>query len=165
MRQWISVADFCEKYKVGDATVYKFIKKMPKDSVIIKYSQTRLDENFFIRRREFYKRVKLETQEMYYFFSEYFNDNQIASAISAITDKKYSTHSIYFFINAGLFRHDADYIFLYEVSGQMWSVWRALRWLTMRTFNASRRYNTGVRKYGLIKAIEQINDKRMELAA
>ena len=161
-KSFINVPDFCDKYGISDPTARSHIRKMPSDAIVtIGSRETYIDEKHFTRRREFKKRVQHESQEIYYFLSAHFSDFHIAATISKKLDNKYSPHSIHFFLGSGLFRLDNDQIVNYEVPEQAWNIWRVLRWIAMRVFNASRRYNSGVRRYGLIKAIEKINDQRM----
>ena len=165
-RKFIKLQTFCEKYDAVETTVRAHIKKMPKDAVItIGNRETYIDESYFVRRREFKLRVQHESQELYYFFSEHFADLDIARVISKKLDSKYDPLTINMFFKHGLFKLQEDLIVTYKIGGVLWNVWRALRWLVMRTFNAARRYYSGLMRYGLTKSVSRINDKRMEAAA
>lgn len=167
-RSFLSISDFAEKYGVYENTVYKIAKSDMGERDVVNYgiNQTRINEYFFIRRKNFSRRVQAETQEMYYFFSECFSDSDIARRIYELDNWHCKASAIKMFFSRGeLFLPQNDKITDYKISSTMWKTWRTLRWLSKRVFAQQKIYKDSVAKYGLAKSVSRINDRRMETAA
>ena len=125
--------DFCEKYGVDNNTFYVSIFKKASKPMSTKHS---IDENFFIRRKEFSKRVWLQCHENYYFLSRHLKDYELSKILSIFTSNIQSWST---FISTNMFTTiDERGIFDYKVKPKMWQFFRLTTAIIRKIFKIAR---------------------------
>jgi len=150
------ISDFCEKYEVGQSCVFnlKSKKKVP-DNIFYKKNNEkvmRVNAEYFIKRREFKKFVKLFNQDTYYYLEEFFTDTEIAMSVS----KKYNLNMTSFrmYLSNGLFTINEKSILSYVVNNYEWNFFRYGRQIRQTLKRRNKKFD-----------IQKILDRRAGLAS
>lgn len=94
----ITIAEFCEKYELEVSSVYSSVSNGTIPSIAISREAGRrayINENFFLRRKDFDLKVHLYNQDMYYYLSEFFSDSDIARAVVARYGGSFNSFVVY----------------------------------------------------------------------
>jgi len=149
----MTIHDFCEVYNTSSAAVFGLkARGVLPDEIFYKKSNdvlTRINVEYIIRRKEFKRFVRLFNQDTYYFLEEYFNDLQIAQAVSK--ECNVNKKSFYVYLKHGLFCLDETNITSFKVTETDWIFFKYGR----RVRKAMKRRYKGF-------DIEEILDKRMK---
>lgn len=136
MSKLISVEDFGEKYEQDPNYIYvmRYNGVIP-DEVLVKKSSRRslVDESYFVRRKEFKKRIWNESHDNFYFLTKHLASFQLALLLHKV-DPLVSRDTWNSFISVTLFSFGNDSIFSYKPSMLQWKFWRYSRWLIRAAF-------------------------------
>ena len=122
--------DFCSKYHVRYNTVYM----MYKNNVIPKHVISNgINEDYFIRRKEFKQKITNEAHQLYYYLHKYFSDVTLTIILSRITG--HSQYAWNTFLTYDLFSRDSDDITKFKIKGKLWLFYRVSRNITRYCFN------------------------------
>jgi len=125
---FITVKEFCLRHGVSTMNVYQ--REFADGVLSREVFPAVIDENYFIRRDAFARRVREEAQENFFELSEFFDGNAsaVARLIAALGGKVSSTVYSDFFCNR-LFRNKWFSVLSNTISSTMWEFWRISRWL------------------------------------
>jgi len=99
----------------------------------LKRGQRLINEEFFIRRREFKKKVWLESHDMYYFLTKHNTRLDLARLLHKV-DVSITVETWNSFLAVTLFLLQRDDVMSYNVNGLMWKFYRYARWLIRALF-------------------------------
>ena len=143
-RSFMTISQFEEKYEVCKNTVQSFLGQNTNTGYYIqrKGSYNLIDENYFLRRKEFKKRIWLENHKDYYILTEKHNQFTLAGVLSDVLGS--SKRSWNSWMNDGLFSLSAvdGSIVDTKVSTRHWKFYRfcrALKNITLRVENERNR--------------------------
>ncbi len=149
------VSDFCEKYDLNVSNLYvaKSEGKIP-DTVFyrpLNAKRNHIDERYFVRRKEFRKRVKLFNEDVYYYLTEHFS----VLEITEIIQKLYGVHhnATRVFLYHRLFMTDSGSMLATTLTKPEWALFKYGRLLEQELSV----------KYGYKVKISEILDKRAGL--
>lgn len=122
----MKVADFEKKHGLcrNNISVSIHQKNIPDIRVKVEGEGFYIDETFFIRRKEFARKVQLFNHDMYYLLSNYKADLVIAKGCARHSGNYDNFNSLNTFINKGLFKLPIKSIVNYKITGQMWLYFR-----------------------------------------
>jgi len=122
----LKIADFEDMYGIDVNSLRVQIRngKLPK-SLFIKRGY--VDDDWFLRRIEFRKRVINYIHDCYYFLNAFFNDDKIAKIIYKGTNKKFTLGTIKNFIYVDMFMIKSDRITNYKLTIREWEVFKFCR--------------------------------------
>jgi hypothetical protein len=125
---------FCEKYNIEPSGFYmsRLNSQFPKDVCyyIDRDDILYVDEQYFIRRKEFKKKVINFNQDFYYLLEEHMSDAAIAELITI--DQDITKTSAQVFLNTRLWRLDTETILSTKVSKINWAMYRIGHWFLNR---------------------------------
>ena len=112
-RKWVTVKAFCQNHNLSKESVEtnKSTGRFPKE--IFKKEKgalTLIDENWYIRRKEFALKAKMATHDLYYLLEEHFNSSDIAKEICRQIGKDIDYRSLVVYFKQGMFYGDTDTI-------------------------------------------------------
>ena len=122
----VPILEFCQKYGIDENNVRRFAKG------------GFVNEKYFVRRREFFYRVRNETHEIYYFLEKHLSIWQICTLL-AIVDGDNSASSIQSwnnFIHKVLFTNYSNKPITVDImSLNLYTCWRYFRWIKKALFS------------------------------
>ena len=122
----VPIADFCEKYGLTYINVSRYAKK------------GLINEKYFVRRREFFYKVRNETHDIYFFLEKHLSIWDICRLL-AIVDGDTSASGVANwnnFIHRVLFANYSDSPITADVmSSNLYSCWRYFRWIKKALFS------------------------------
>jgi len=134
--KFILLEEFIEKHDVNLNVLYvNKGKNFYPDAVFLKQAKRKMliDENFFIKRCVFKKKVWNESHDFYFFLTRHISNLQLARLLYKI-DKKHSVHSWNNFLAVTLFGLRREDILSYKVEGLTMKFYRYSRWLIRALF-------------------------------
>lgn len=136
MTSMLRVDDFAYRYEVSVSNVY--VKKS--EGLIAPYAFSKnsggsvyVNEDFFLRRKEFKKKVWLQSHDMYYFLTKHLSDTAVSKLLNKI-DNSISYESWNTFLATALFSNSITSILSYQVNDLAWKFYRYARWLIRAIF-------------------------------
>lgn len=128
---WITISEFCGTYGNSKESVFamKCTGAIPKSAFKkISSKVTMIDENYFIRRVEFKKRITNEMHDYYFYLTRYFSEAEICRMIYKI-DSTQSLSTWQAFLSNGLFALNNDSIMTTKVPPKKWAFYRYSTWI------------------------------------
>lgn len=124
------VLDFAQKYGVSEETIWvnKSTGRIPKEVFYKPINDSQhIDESYFLRRKNFKRKIQLQNQELYYWAIESIQFAKIAKAISSL----YGCHvgSVVTYVNGNLFYIDDTSIMSTKVPDIAWMFNKYMRML------------------------------------
>jgi len=136
MSALLKIETFSKKYDVSIANVYvqKAEGKIA-PSVFTMHNKgcMFINEDYFLRREEFKKKVWLESHDMYYFLTLHSRDADLVRWLCKIDDTV-EFHTWQMFISRNLFMPSYSSILSCRVEGLAWKFYRFARWLIRAIF-------------------------------
>ncbi len=134
MCSFIKIATFADKYDLTIDNVY--VQKSKVSPLAFRKSardRTQVDETHFLRRKNFKKKVWLESHDMYYFLARHLTDVDISRLLVSV-DPSVNVTTWNIFLNRTLFMTDESSIMHMKVYGLSWKFYRYARWLVRAIF-------------------------------
>ena len=133
----MSINDFSDKYKVSAGAIYvgKHNGSLSSNAFKAQYNSLFVDEEYFIRRERFKRKVWLESHDMFYFLTKHLSILEVASMLSEFSGKKSNWSS---WMNGPLFQIDDTSIINCKVNSKAWEFYRIARWIIRRLFVKAR---------------------------
>ena len=137
--RWLSVTRFASKYNLETQQVYMFRRLHTAEAKICfrgdnSHKSVQVNEDYFIKRREFRKRLKHNSQELYYYITLDFSD----WCLSKYLNEVYPESSIQvwnMFIKHQLFyMNDEASMMDTRISLNMLKFYRAVRWYALKIY-------------------------------
>jgi len=139
---WIKVGEFCDKYNCSINSIHagKFNGRYPPS--VFKFLTARIlliNENWFLRRVLFVRKVWLEAHDAYYFLTKHLSIFELSTLLCKIDDSK-TVESWNVFFNKSLFSPLNDNIVNVFMSMALYKFHRHSRWLIRGLFIISGRF-------------------------
>lgn len=122
----IPMTIFNEKYEVSKNNTSAFKAKNKTPGVFIgKRKDCKVNETYFLRRKAFINRVKLENQDNYYHLTEYLSCSSVARLLEVMGSGNENSYTS--FLSRGVFTSKDTSILDTTVSKLTWEFWRLSR--------------------------------------
>jgi len=135
-RNFLKISDFCEKWEVTENTVFVMKSHNDIDTNVIREidKYLRIDENHYIKRLEFRKKIDNIAHDYYYFLRKVFCDSEISELMMIENpDTKITQWNTFF--NSALFAQRNDTIFNNTIGSKKWQFYRTAKRIIQRLFN------------------------------
>ena len=142
VNKWIKAIDFAEKHGFSVAIIYtdKHNGKIPESAFSINNDGHYLiDENFFIRRLDFRRRLWLESHDNFYFLTKYISPWELAKILNRV-DPSYSVDSWNVFMASRLFATLPTSVTIFKTPTSLYNFYRYTRWIIRGLFIKYGRY-------------------------
>jgi len=135
------IPDFNEKYGLGDDYIatLKSTGGIPKSIISGSRGNYYIEENYFVKRKEFKRKVNLFNQDMYYYVTEHYLESEYAEAVSEYTGC--SKTSIITWLARGLFSPDKTTLLNYKIPNSEWNLFKFNRMMIQRLSKYTRKIN------------------------
>jgi len=128
---WLDIESFCEIHNYTPNNIH--CKRFNGSDTFIKVdgNRTYIDELSLIRRKQFQKKIWLDSHDYYYEFMEYFPSE---SAFARFLGKYYplGNNNWNEFLSKQLFSLPTDRLFEYRVPDRLWAFYRICRFTTRK---------------------------------
>jgi len=126
---YLELNDFVKKYNVTRGVSYQHkLYHGIKNNAFKGSYPLYINENHFLKRKQFIKRVQLECQEYYYYFLEFYNHSTLGRVISKIFPNVTSkSMSAFFCVDLFVMSVETS-IFNFKMGTRLWNFYRWARW-------------------------------------
>ena len=145
----MKIEEFCSKWGVSTEAIY-MLEDCPAIYTPLNSKVKYIDESFFIRRKNFARKVTMSNHNFYYFLNEHMKITNIAELVTMFFDKVEQA-TLQEYLYSRMFQLDEKTILSYKITNSSWVLYRFSR-AFMRAL--ARRSNQNI-------DIDLILDKRM----
>ena len=135
-KNFLKISDFCEKWEVTENTIFVIRSQRLVNMDVFREidNYIRIDENHFIRRLEFRKKLDNIMHDYYYFFKKHLTDSDIAE-LMVMGNPNTSITGWNTFLNQSLFSQRNDSILNNLIGVKKWQFFRTARKIIKMMFN------------------------------
>lgn len=132
----MTIRGFCETYDLSIDTLYVGKASGSIPAHVFKHDGIRgtmIDEKFFLNRKQFRRKVWLESHTMFYFLNKHLSETDISRLMMKM-DGGGSVGNWNTYVSDRLFRTPNESILQYKLSSAVWKFYRYCRWIIQHMF-------------------------------